>query len=370
MSKFPVGMKIYNNDWSLKYGFRPREAAEFIAELGVNFVITQSHILPMQSSTVFNAHSAPDGLRNDLEFREELKKCGVRYFACMNVGFDPEAARKNPEILPVDQYGNPGEQCDWYVGIPLSNRAFIDDKAQKLRAAVDILQPDGLHFGFARWPGFWETWQSGMTRNNLREFCFSHDTMQQFGEWSRLSLPIDDPIACASQISTHHRALFTDWKCTITHDMIATLKAAARDIAKDIPVAVNTVPFQMHEFDGALEHVLGQRHATLPDVVDIFEVMAYHQILKRDIAWPAKIASVIKETTGQTTYCTLQTGAHYLSGMHENAGRIKTVRACEVQEMVDKLLATDVDGLCFFTLADFLDGPEKAELARIVRSIA
>ncbi len=373
MNKFPVGMKIYSNDWLLKYRMSPVQIAAFLAEMGINFVITHSQHLPMQDNAVSSAMSAADSARytieTDMEFRDELRKCGIRYFACMNVGFDPQAARENPEWLPVDQHGRLGDQTDWYVGIPPSNHAFIDHKSRQLCRAVEALQPDGIHLGFARWPGFWETWLPGMPAKDLRGFCYAPASMQQFSEWAGLDIPTNDSVACATMINASYRALFTDWKCAVTGQMIGQLKTAARGIMPQIPVAINTVPFDISELNGAVEQVLGQRHSTLADTVDFFEVMAYHQILRRSINWPAQISARIKQRTGQTTYCTLQTGVHYLSGMHKNAGRAGRITAADFAKMVETVLSADLDGLCFFSLSDFLGGPDSAAFADIVRAI-
>lgn len=373
MAKFPVGMKIYDNNWYLKHGMEPGQIADFMAEIGVTFVITQSQYLPMQDSAV--ASSVNDAMRHrykmldDLKFRQALKDRNIDYFACMNVGFDGELARKHPEWLPLDQHGQTGEQIDWYVGLPLSNQALIDEKAQKLKEAVEILQPDGVHLGFVRWPGFWETWLPSVKRYELREFCFSTETLNQFCNAKNIDLPICDPVSSATLIFDQHRSTFTDWKCDITHATIEKLKASAHSVAAGIPVAINTIPFTPTEFDGATEQILGQRHATLGSVVDIFEVMAYHQILQRGVQWPSEIAQTIREVSCQTVYCTLQTGPHYTSGMHADAGRSDTVTSTELEQMIDGVLGSQVDGICFFTLADFIAGPESQKMTDIVRAI-
>ena len=373
MAQYPVGMKIYDNDWFLKHSMEPAEVADFLAGLGINFVITQSQYLPMQDSAVVSSvdetmQQQYDEL-DDLQFRHALKERNIDYFACMNVGFDATAARGNPDWLPLDQNGELGEQTDWYVGIPPSNKKFIAAKAETLRHAVEILQPDGVHLGFARWPGFWETWLPALCRQDMREFCFKPDTLDQFCIAKNVELPTSDPVASAELIFANHRDAFTDWKCDVTQAMIGQLRTAAHSSKADIPVAINTLPFEPTEFEGAVEQVLGQRHAKLGSVVDIFEVMAYHQILRRDTSWPGQISAAIKNIANQKTICTVQTGSHYTSGMHLKAGRNDTVTAIEVEEMVSGVLASHVDGICFFTLSDFLAGSESQKMQHIVRAI-
>jgi hypothetical protein len=275
----------------------------------------------------------------------------------------------------LDQYGKPGEQIDWYVGLPPSNQTYIDQKAKLLTRAVKVLQPDAVHLGFARWPGFWETWLPGMERKDLREFCFAPDTLSHFCTEKNIDLPINDPVQAAIIIAQKYKKEFTDFKCDITHKMIAQLKQAAHAYAHvdadapGVPVAINTVPFALDEFDNAIEEVLGQRHSTLGQVVDIFEVMAYHQILKRDVSWPGQISKQIKSIANQTTYCTLQTDPHYLEGIHAHAKRNSQVTANELEQMIDGVLGNNIDGICFFTLEDFLSGPQCTAMKNVVSSI-
>ena len=65
-----------------------------------------------------------------------------------------------------------------------------------------------------------------------------------------------------------------------------------------------------------MEEVFGQNISRLSDVVDVFEVMSYHQILRRDAEWPAAIGTDIKRRCKGKVICTLQAKALYLHGMH------------------------------------------------------
>jgi hypothetical protein len=76
MNNFPIGMKIYDNNWHIKHGFEPAAIADFMAEMGVNFVITQSSFLPMQDNAIINSSTLEMTTHNkhlhDLEFANEL----------------------------------------------------------------------------------------------------------------------------------------------------------------------------------------------------------------------------------------------------------------------------------------------------------
>jgi|GEM_PF-1029095 hypothetical protein len=371
MSDVSVGMKIYDNDWFLKYGLSPEAAADRMVELGVGFVITQSRYMPMADSAVPSAVPAEMADRyaelDDLAFRRALAERGIDYFACMNVGFDPEAARMHPEWLPIDQHGVRGDMVDWYVGIAPDRDAFVAAKAEALEAALHILKPDGVHLGFVRWPGFWETWLPENSRADLREFSFDDHTLEKFNAASGEDVPLGDPVRAAAYVAAHCREAFTAYKCEATRGMMARLRASVHRVRPTAPIAINTLPFFATEFDGAVTEVLGQDVRGLRDVVDIFEVMAYHQILKRDARWPAQIARDIADRASRRVMCTLQSAPHYLSGMHAGRGRAEDVTADEIETALLGAIEAGLEAVCFFTFADFLDpaaGARKAEVLR------
>ena len=104
-----------------------------------------------------------------------------------------------------------------------------------------------------------------------------------------------------------------------------------------------------------MEEVFGQDIARLSEVVDVFEVMSYHQILRRDAEWPAAIGANIKQRTTRRVVCTLQAKALYLEGMHANGGRSPQVSADEFARAVEALEESSVDGMCVFTFSDLLN---------------
>jgi len=100
--------------------------------------------------------------------------------------------------------------------------------------------------------------------------------------------------------------------------------------------------------------VFGQRFEWLAEVVDVFEVMAYHQILKRPPEWPAAIGSEVKARSRRATVCTLQAAPLYLDGMHAREGRPGTLPAEEFAKASRAVARSGVDGQVFFLWTDFL----------------
>jgi len=55
MVHLQCGVKIYDNAWLLHRGLEPEAAADFLSDLGVTYVVTQSSYLPMVDSAVKSA---------------------------------------------------------------------------------------------------------------------------------------------------------------------------------------------------------------------------------------------------------------------------------------------------------------------------
>ena len=188
----------------------------------------------------------------------------------------------------------------------------------------------------------------------MPDYCYSSRTLGAFASEEGVDIPVDDPVAAAAAIRDRYVRQWSSWKCGKTIAAIAEIKRAVQNVGGAIPISINTLPFFRHEFAGAVEEVFGQDVARLRDVVDVFEVMAYHQILRKNAEWPAEVAGDIMRRSGQRTVCTLQARPLYLEGMHTGRGRSPTLDAAEFRRAVDAVEASDIDGLCLFTFDDFL----------------
>ncbi len=354
-----LGMKIYDNSWFLTHELEPQAAADVLSDMGVTFVITQSQYLPMADTAVQSSVRPKDAARyaqlDDRQFRAALRDRGIGYVACLNVGFDPHFTGTHAALVSTDQFGQTATQQDWYIGLPPDRDENIEHKAKLLETATAALDPDGIHLGFMRWPGFWETWLPGTSRALAPDYCYSSQTLTRFCTAVGIDLPVQDPVRSAMLISDRHRMAWRDWKCRVTVEAIAALHARVSKVKPDLPIAINTLPFTRTDFGNAVEEVFGQDIHALTPVVDIFEVMAYHQILGRDAAWPAAIAADIKARTTSKVIATLQVEALYLHGMHRGRGRAPTLDAAEFARAVDLVELSPADGLCVFTFTDFLN---------------
>lgn len=353
------GVKIYDNDWFLRHRLSAEQTADLLAQWGVTYVIAQSRFLPMPNSAVTSAVTDADRQAyealDDVAFRERLRERGIAYIACLNICFDPAFATRRPELLGIDQHGRTGVQQDWYVGLPPDREENLAHKAGLLREAVTALQPDAIHLGFIRWPGFWETWLDGDDRATKPEYCFSAETVARFNRDTGLDVPAGDPAASARAIFAGHRDRWTEWKCAQVVKAIAGIRAALAPLKPGLQYSINTLPFHRADFDNAVEEVFGQNMTMLAEVVDVFEVMAYHQILAKPADWPARVSTDIIARSGRRAICTLQARALYLEGMHAGRGRSLEITEEEFAAMLIALEPSPVEGACVFTFTDLLD---------------
>jgi hypothetical protein len=353
------GVKIYDNEWFIRHGLAIEAAADLLASWNITYVIAQSRYLPMQNSAIPSTVSARDAERyktlNDEAFRRALGARGIAYFACLNIGFDPTYAAAHPALLPIDQHGKRAEVDDWYVGLPPDRAENTAHKIGLLKRGIATLQPDGVHLGFARWPGFWETWLPGIDPTGKEQFCFSAATLARFTTATGVPVPIDDAAAAASLIAAQYRWEWTAWKCQTTVEQIRTIRAALDPIQPSLQVSINTLPFFKDDFEGAVESVFGQDVGALAEVVDVFEVMAYHQIMRQPASWPGEVAADISARSGRTVICTIQAKALYLEGQHAGQGRATALTAADFATCLEGIDASGVEGACIFTFSDLLD---------------
>lgn len=332
----------------------------------------------MEDSAVKSRVSAEEAARyatlEDLRLRELLRERGIAYAGVLNICFDPAYDLAHPDEAAVDQWGQPHQQTDWYYGVAPDREGNLARKEAMLREATMRLDPDGIHLGFVRWPGFWETWLPGDRRVDKPDYGYSPATPDRFEAATGLCLGTRDPVAAAERIGRSHRDEWAAFKCDTTRAMIGRLRNAVREIRPGTPISINTLPFFADDFDGAVREVYGQDVALLADVVDTFEVMAYHQILARDAGWPARVADDIRRRSGQAAICTVQAEPIYLDGMHAGRGRSPSIDATEFSEMLDALETSAADGLCIFTFTQLLDraatddGPAVLDRLRRFRS--
>ena len=257
-----VGMKIYDNVWYLRHRLEPDPSRRHSRRHGGNLRSDSEPACCRCRTQRSTARSTPEeaaryATLDDRAFRDALSERGIAYFASLNIGFDPKFIAAHPELLPIDQFGRREEPIDWYIGLPPDRRANIDHKIALLEPAVRVLEPDGVHLGFIRWPGFWEIWLPDVDRASMPDYCYSHGTLERFCSDTKTDLPINDPVAAARRIASEHRNAWRDWKCSMTEQAVGNIRNALTAIKPDIEIAINTLPLFNDDFDNAVEEVFG-----------------------------------------------------------------------------------------------------------------
>lgn len=347
------GIKIYDDAWHTEYGWSAEQLADWLNGLQFTFVIHISSALPRG----VQKHVAPENIRpHDIALRQALKDADIFYFVCMDYGNDLDESFSDPSLIPVDQFGQEAEVYDWYLGIPPYHSQHTALKQQQLCSAIDALNPEGIHIGFIRWPGFWEYWVPGRTRQELPEYSFDPATLGLFVDETGVDIPCMDAPAAYKTITESHRPAFTDWKCRKTVQALTDLILEARKLNPELQVAINTTPFFEADFSGAQKEVFGQDIAMLAEVVDVFEVMAYHQIMKQTPEWSYEVSEDIHlRAKGQSEVIfTTQVCPWYTDKMHAEFNRDKSL---PLDDAIYASGGRDIDplsGHCFFNLTDML----------------
>jgi hypothetical protein len=373
MARFQVGMKVYDNEWYLKHNLTYEEAAHCLRDWGVTFVLAQSKVLPMPDSAVKSEVPPEQAERyasyDDRKFRDALARVGIEYYAAVCMFHDPQALEADPSLWPIGKDGRARPKQDWYVGLIPSRQDHVARKVTAIERAVRELHPDGVFLAFIRWPGFWETWTPGHTWNDFPEYSYDEHSLKRFALEKDLKLPTLEPVEAAQWIERNARQAWTDWKCGVIVDIVHQVRSACSAIKRGTKIMLNTLPLRRQDWNDAVEAVYGQRLEALSDVVDVFEVMAYHQILKQDKNWIAAVAEDAKKRTGRTVVCTLQARALYLDGMHAQERRAANITLEEFSQNVDTLEASSADGIVVFTWSDFLEQVIRGKDSRRIEAI-
>jgi hypothetical protein len=219
---------------------------------------------------------------------------------------------------------------------------------------VDELAPDGVFLSFCRWPGFWERWTPDKRRETMPEYSYDAATLARFRSETGCDAPASGPAEAAQWIATHAREAWAGWKCSVIAQAARTLGDAARQAHPQAQIMLNTLPLAPEDWANARAEVFGQDVAALAEVVDAFEVMTYHQILKRRVGWIGSRGSQVKAITGKPTFCTVQARPLYLDGMHAVENRHPELSPDEFQRAVQSARQAGVDGVIVFTLTDLL----------------
>jgi hypothetical protein len=355
--KMRFGLKIAASDWYWKYNLSYDEAVEKMKAMGVDFITTYNEYL-LGADTAVPGEVPKDAREkmahySEKAFREKLRGAGIAYMGWLNFNFYEEGLTKFNNYA-IDQDGNRIEKIDWYIGACPTCDAYTEDRLAAAEAAIKHLDMDGLFLGFMRFPGFWELWLPGTNAEIWREYCFCDRCLERFQKESGIVLPGGTRTEKADWLRGPGKEAWTKFKCGVIHDIVGRFRNMVKKYNPDAYIMLNMVPFDKSHYGEYGKQLFGQDTAMLSDVVDIFEVMGYHQILAQPPGWIRDIGNYFKEQSGKTVLCTLQGQALYTQGMHAGKKRLETIGSREFKDALAALHDSRADGVVIFTWSDLL----------------
>ncbi len=356
-NKFLFGLKVVSQDWYWKYNLSYDEAIDKLNSMGVNFIIARNSLIPSVDTAVKS--EIPKELEyklaeyDDLTFRQKIKNAGIEYFGSVSYGFAEDCLNKYKNF-PIDQNGNKEEKIDWYIGSCPTCEDYNQERYNLVENSMKVLNLDGFFLGFMRYPGFWELWLPGTDGEKWREYCFCPRCLEKFQKFSGIKVPDYVTVPEGQWIRQNCKDQWIKFKSQIIHDIVQNFRDIIKKYNPHAKVILNTVPFNQEHYGNYGKSIFGQDPLLLADVVDIFEVMGYHQILNQPFQWIGKAGEYFKKTSGKTVVCTAQGKALYIDGMHKNSGRMENLSKEEFKNALYSIKDSNVDGAVVFTWSDFL----------------
>jgi len=373
MGRLTLGMKIYTTDWHTWYGLDYDEACDQLRDLGVRFALTLNTRDPAPlsglPSRVAPALQDRATSYSDHRLRGALGARGIAYHAGVSLFYDPARWERDPGLRPMNALGEPMPPNGWYRGLCPSSEAYVEERLDTIRSAIRALDPDGVFLMMVRFPGHWERWVAGYQRGLADEACFCPRCLERFQTDTGISIAAHDRPGLA--ILAAHRPHWTAWKCGLIADMVRRARAVVEAAKPGIPVMLNMVPFRRADFGDAAREIFAQDLERLAPLADAFEIMTYHQVIKRPPAFITAIASEFASRTHRPVYCTVFTRPRYLDGVYQADGRTPSITADEVGAILDAVAASPAAGV-LFRWEDYLEDlrdPRQTTIRAIERAL-
>jgi hypothetical protein len=180
----------------------------------------------------------------------------------------------HPELIPIGADGKPIRYGQLVQGVCLSQPAFLEQIAAKLRAGVQTYRPAGIWLDYLAYPGWFE-----VPDPDLQESCFCPGCIATFCERTGIDAPTP------AEILARYGDAWTQHKCA----QIATFAAQyAQIIRAELPgciIGAYMCPWTPEEFDGALIRIFGQDYTGLAPAIDVFTPLIYGVKSGRPSTW-------------------------------------------------------------------------------------
>jgi hypothetical protein len=155
-------------------------------------------------------------------------------------------------------------------------------------------------------------------------------------------------------------------------DIVRRARGIVEAAKPGIPLMLNMVPFRREDFADAGREIFAQDLEALALHADGFEIMTYHQVIKRPPPFITAISTEFAQRTRRPVYCTLFTRPRYLDGVYAADGRTPIITPDEVSALVEAAAASPAAGIllrCEDHLED-LRTPGHGTVQALTRSLA
>jgi hypothetical protein len=321
-----------------------------------------AELVQLAKSLGLNTLFVGDELAQSQPFREACRTVGLRYFLIIRTFNDPAAAQQDPTLVSIDREGRLARRGDDVMICP-SRADFRRRKMQRIRAAIERLQPDGVTLDYFRYFIYWEAVDPQKGPGDFPAFCFDascvHDFLNATNVRLRTGLPYDPtvvPRELIDEIWREHREAWYDWRAKRIADDAAEFAGFIRKQFPGLPIVLHAVPWTRDEFDGAREKIVGQDLRLLAPSFDYVSPMAYSALTRRGPGWVGKLdMELLKEVPAEKLLASIEVGP--------DGPEFPTMSAAHYESDLKAALASKT-GVVLYHLELLLNDSEKQAITR------
>ena len=224
------------------------------------------------------------------------------------------------------------EKIDWYAGVCPNNPKVRRTKLNSINQLIKFNNIDGIWLDFIRFPCHWEE----VRNSNIIEYCFCKICINKFKR----------------EVGGKPEGnKWTEWKCRQIANFVSDINHLIQKNGKNIKLGMFAIPWQKHEFGGAIKNIIGQDFKQLTKYIDIFTPMVYHKFCGRSISWISETIKYFSRMTHAPILPIIQS-----ENRPENISKKEFLREMEVAQK------NPSDGYIIFFLEDLLKDSNKIEL--------
>lgn len=215
------------------------------------------------------------------ELVNQLHNAAVNVSAEISLFVGKELWEKYPDARPIDRDGKAMEPIHWYHGVCPNHPDVREEKLSIIDNIIKEFDIDGLWLDFIRYPCHWEEVRTA----DITEYCFCKHCQEKY----------------AAEIGgLMEGEKWKKWKCAQITNFVKEVCDRIEASGKPIELGLFAVPWMPTDFNGAIQHIIGQDFTSLSAFIDVFGAMAYHKITGNPVHWIHEILQSIAQQTGKS----------------------------------------------------------------------